>query len=201
MNKARIGALLVLAILLSASCGSDGPGIVELMVPPGYQPTMQLLVDGTMYSFGPFVGYYFKPEPGLKRARLVCFNERGFYASDMPTNALLFRGDAVLRRLPGSKADLPQGQGRIVPIFFKQAPDRWLQTRPSPVDEYLHFHSLHNAAGPAMLGYWLRHRAEEAFTYDMGGRVGPDSPLYHNVKPGLDKDFARIIEFDKGPAD
>jgi hypothetical protein len=38
-----------------------------------------------------------------------------------------------------------------------------------------------------------------AFTYDMGGRVGPDSVLYHKVMPGSDKAFARIIEFDRGP--
>jgi hypothetical protein len=33
----------------------------------------------------------------------------------------------------------------------------------------------------------------------MGGRVGKDSPLYHRVSSGPDRDFARIIEFDRGP--
>jgi hypothetical protein len=33
----------------------------------------------------------------------------------------------------------------------------------------------------------------------MGGRVGADSPLYHAVRPGIDKQFATIMEFDAGP--
>lgn len=41
--------------------------------------------------------------------------------------------------------------------------------------------------------------AVDEFTYDMGGRVGPDSPLYHEVTPGTDRDFAKIMEFDYGP--
>ena len=50
-----------------------------------------------------------------------------------------------------------------------------------------------------MTGYWIRHVAVSDFTYDMGGRVGKESPLYHRVRKGPDRDFARIIEFDRGP--
>lgn len=38
-----------------------------------------------------------------------------------------------------------------------------------------------------------------AFTYDMGGRVGPEGPLYHQVIPGIDREFTLLIEFDWGP--
>ena len=63
----------------------------------------------------------------------------------------------------------------------------------------MHFHSCYNSQGPVLTGYWLRHEARAEFTYDMGGRVGPDSPLYHKVNSGVDKAFGRIIEFDRGP--
>ncbi|MGA9534804.1 MAG: hypothetical protein WBR24_02745 [Desulfobacterales bacterium] len=47
--------------------------------------------DGRMVGFGPFVGYYFRPEnPGdLSRLRFVCFNENRFYSLDMPNGAKL----------------------------------------------------------------------------------------------------------------
>jgi hypothetical protein len=51
-----------------------------------------------------------------------------------------------------------------------------------------------------LTGYWIRHVAVSEFTYDMGGRVGKKSPLYHRVRKGPDREFARIIEFDRGPA-
>ena len=50
-----------------------------------------------------------------------------------------------------------------------------------------------------LTGYWLRHVAVSEFTYDMGGRVGKESPLYHRVRKGPDRDFAGIVEFDRGP--
>ena len=92
-----------------------------------------------------------------------------------------------------------QGDGRIFPVFFNEAPEQWIQIRPDPVDEFVHFHSCYDAAGPVLTGYWIRHRAVAAFTYDMGRRVSEKNPLYHRVTPGIDKDFARIIEFDSGP--
>lgn len=79
------------------------------------------------------------------------------------------------------------------------SPSPWIDSRPEPRDEFLHFHSCYDARGPVLTGYWLRHEAVSEFTYDMGGRVDRESPLYHEVRPGTDKDFARIIEFDSGP--
>jgi hypothetical protein len=51
-----------------------------------------------------------------------------------------------------------------------------------------------------MDGYWLIHEATASFTYDMGGRVTPESPLFHETSPGVDTAFAHIVEFDQGPA-
>jgi hypothetical protein len=170
-------------------------------VPRGYLPTLIVRHGGRLCRFGPFVGYYFRPaRPGdLSEVRFVCFNERGFYASDMPRNARLYTGVARLGELEPIPSARPDGNARIRPVFFADAPEAWTASRPEPKEEYLHFHSLHDASGACWAGYWLRHEAVASFTYDMGGRVGPDSPLYHRTAPGPDRRFARIIEFDFGP--
>jgi hypothetical protein len=192
---------VLLAMLLAglAACGSEPPKGLE--VPDGYVATLQIPRDGRLYRFGPFVGYYFRPHQvgDLSRLEFICFNEDGFYASDMPVNARLFVGEAVLTRLPEQPDAIPTSGGRIRPVFFDAAPQTWLESRPKPHDEFLHFHSAYDAAGAVPLGYWLRHEGAGRFTYDMGGRVGPDSPLHHRVEPGIDRRFARIVEFDFGP--
>jgi hypothetical protein len=159
-----------------------------------------MIHDGQMIGFGPFVGYYFRPEnpDDLSRLRFACFNENQFYSSDMADGAKLYEGTAVRKTLPEADADIPAGD-RINPVFFDNAPAAWRENRPDPKDLFLHFHSCYNGAGPVRTGYWIRHVAVTDFTYDMGGRVGKESPLYHRVKKGPDRDFARIIEFDKGP--
>jgi hypothetical protein len=153
-----------------------------------------------LLSFGPFVGYYFKPEihGDFSRLKFLCFNERNFYTHGVPENAKLFEGKAVLTRLPDVDFELPDN-ARINPVLFSDAPPQWLETRPRPKDEFLHFHSCYDSYGPVLTGYWIRHEGVRAFTYDMGSRVEPDSPLYHKVMIGTDKAFARIIEFDRGP--
>jgi hypothetical protein len=159
-------------------------------------------MDGRLVGFGPFVGYYFKPETmdDFNRIHFICFNERSFYTRDLPPNTKLFEGEGLLTRLENVKYEIPVAD-RINPVFFYEAPPSWLKTRPEPQDEYIHFHSCYDSQGPVLEGYWLRHAGVAEFTYDMGGLVGPNSPLYHKVKPGIDKEFARIIEFDRGPED
>jgi len=187
--------------IFAAGCGSGKPGEVELDIPRGYMPTLTIEQEGRLYGFGPFVGYYFRPEDpqDLSRLQFVCFNEGGFYSSNAAINGKLFVGEAVLVSFPNTGVQPPTGSERIQPVFYEDAPAAWLQTRPEPQSEFVHFHSCYDARGPVLRGYWLRHRAMANFTYEMGGRVGPDSPLYHEVRKGVDKDFARIIEFDSGP--
>ena len=197
--------ILVILFLAAAvvSCTDKKEAMVPLQIPRGYVQVLEIEVDGQRVRVGPFVGYYFKPEnpTDIARLRFVCFNERSFYTLDMPENARLFEGEGILRTLPDTGLPLPRGEERIQPVFFPDAADSWLQTRPEPQDEFVHFHSGYDAAGPTRHGYWLRHVATAAFAYDMGGRVGKDSPLFHEVKPGVvDKDFARIVEFDRGPS-
>lgn len=171
-------------------------------VPRGYVNRLQISVDDRVLSFGPFVGYYFKPHSAgdMRRLDFICFNERSFYTRDLPPHARLFEGQARWQRLPDHEIPIPVDNQRIVPVFFSRAPEAWLVNRPHPQDTYVHFHSAHDARGAVRYGYWFRHIALERFTYDMGGRVTSDSPLYHEVKPGPDRGFARIIEFDHGPA-
>lgn len=195
----RLGLLL---LLLVAACSDSGeaPGRVELAVPHGFQSTLRLERDGHVAWFGPFVGYYFRPDnpEDLSLLRFVCFNERGFYASDMPVNGLLFKGQARLVRLPGERSSQPEPTGRITPVYFENVPQAWRRTQPEPQEEFVHFHSLHDGQGARMDGYWLSHEAMASFTYDMGGRVTAGSPLHHRVTPGRDLEFAHLVEFDQG---
>lgn len=194
-------AALLLGILPGLTgCGDSGSSPMTLDVPRGYGATLEIDLDGHRVGFGPFVGYYFRPvSPNdLTRLEFICLNERSFYTRDLPENARLFEGEAVLTRLPDAGRPLPDAR-RINPVFFPEAPEEWKNTRPAPRDEFVHFHSCYDAQGPVLTGYWVRHVGTATFTYDMGGRVGQDSPLYHDVSPGVDKGFGRIIEFDRGP--
>jgi len=171
-------------------------------VPRGYVSRLEIRIDGKTAAFGPFVGYYFAPEDpsDLSRLKFVCFNERRFYTLDLPENALLFTGDARLASLPAMDANIAFKE-RITPVFFPEVPQAWRDTRPGDASSgWNHFHSCHNAGGALLTGYWLRHVGMAEFTYDMGGRVGSASPLYHRVRRGPDHDFARIVEFDRGPS-
>jgi hypothetical protein len=174
-----------------------------LEIPRGYVSRLEVVHEGRRYRFGPFVGYYFRPQnpDDLEDLHFVVFNQDRFYTLDLPADARLFEGRAVFATLPDVGRTLPgaEAEQRIHPVFSGQIPQQWLKTRPSPAEEYLHFHSCYDARGAVRYGYWLRHVATAGFTYDMGGRVGTDSPLYHEVKAGVDRDFARIVEFDRGP--
>ena len=167
--------------------------------PRGFYPQLEFVHQGQLLTFGPFVGYYFRPEKGddLTRLKFRCYNERQFYTDQLPADALLFEGEAVLSSLPQVRS-LPAGNARIEPIFFVEAPSEWLQSRPSPQDKFVHFHSAYSATGPSYTGYWLRHQPVRSFTYNMGGRVGEDSPLYHQARPDVPQGFPHIIEFDAG---
>lgn len=195
---------LLVALALSVGCQpaqeTDGASDEAVSVPHGYMARLEQVHDGRMIGFGPFVGYYFRPEDpqDLARLRFVCFNVDGFYSSDMPDGAKLYEGEAVRITLPEADMTIPT-EDRINPIFFEDAPQAWRKSRPKPQDEFLHFHSCHDGAGPVRTGYWVRHMAVADFTYDMGEKVGKDSPLHHNVQKGPDRKFARIIEFDRGP--
>ncbi len=167
--------------------------------PRGYYAQLEFLYQGQRLTFGPFVGYYFRPEKGddLTRLKFRCYNERRFYTDQLPVDALLFEGEAVLSSLLPVRS-LPRSDARIEPIFFAEAPSEWLQSRPAPQDEFVHFHSAYSATGPSYTGYWLRHQPVRSFTYNMGGRVGEDSPLYHQATSDVPQRFPRIIEFDAG---
>jgi hypothetical protein len=180
--------------------GKDGSSKRTLAVPHGYMERLEQVYEGRLIGFGPFTGYYFRPDApqDLGRLHFICFNVNRFYSSDMPEGAKIFNGTAVRVTLPYADFDIPV-EDRINPVFFANAPKIWLESRPEPRDDYLHFHSCYSGTGPVLTGYWLRHIGVAAFTYDMGGRVERNSPFYHHVRKGADRDFAKIIEFDRGP--
>ena len=192
---------LFCVVLLSVSACSEQESNLPLDIPRGYTPVIELEMGDRILNFGPFVGYYFMPvtPDDLSRLKFVCFNERSFYTLDLPENTKLFSGEAVLQTLAETEFTVP-ADDRINPIVFADAPSLWLENRPKPQDEFIHFHSAYDALGSVLAGYWIQHVGEASFTYDMGGRVGPESVLYHEVTPGVDLKFAHIMEFDKGPA-
>ncbi len=194
----RVGCAVCCIALLG--CQKNDRTESRLNVPRGYTQVLEIETDGRRVKFGPFVGYYFKPFNfrDLTRIDFLCFNQDNFYTLDLPENTRIFEGDGVLTLLPDNGEPLPSGD-RITPVFFSKAPEIWQNSRPAPKEEYIHFHSGYDRKGAVRLGYWFRHRALAKFTYDMGGRVTPDSVLYHQTTSGIDKQFARIIEFDQGP--
>lgn len=196
----RISILTVfLSLLLNFSACRAKENEVPLEVPRGYRQIIEIEIGDRLVSFGPFVGYYFSPaEPkDLKRLNFITFNEGSFYTRDLPENAKLFEGEAILQELAAANLIIP-ADDRINPVLFADIPQQWLENRPKPQDEYIHFHSCYDAQGSVTAGYWLKHVGTASFTYDMGNRVGPDSVLYHQVSPGIDKSFARLMEFDRG---
>jgi hypothetical protein len=200
MNPCLKWSLIIVYLFLQACNVSQDTTRVQ--VPRGYTAVLRISENGRQMHLGPFVGYYFKPrDPGdLKRLDFVCFNERSFYTKDLPQNAMLYEGQAVLTVLP-KVIPLPEYKGeRICPVFESRIPQAWLVTRPAPQEEFIHFHSCYDASGPVYTGYWLRHQAATSFTYDMGGRVGPESALFHRAVPGPDHNFPQIVEFDFGPS-
>lgn len=143
---------------------------VAVETPRGYYTQLEFLYQAQRLSFGPFVGYYFRPENGddLTRLKFRCYNERQFYTDQLPADTLLFEGEAMLSSLPRVRA-LPRTDTRIEPVFFAEAPPEWIQARPAPQDHFVHFHSAYDATGPSYTGYWLRHQPVRSFTYNMGG--------------------------------
>ena len=193
--------MLVAGLILMLTGCQDGPALDnQPQVPRGYYAQLEIIHNGQQQTFGPFVGYYFKPvkPDNLEHLSFICFNERGFYTDQLHDGALLFTGDAVLTTLPDSQTR-PYPEQRINPVFFESAPREWLASRPEPQEEYVHFHSAYNSQGAVLTGYWLRHRAKQPFTYNMGGRLNERSPLFHLASPDQPENFPHIIEFDFGP--
>jgi len=86
--KIGIFKMTIPTLLLTCSCatmlsgcrsdqGIDASSGGVVAVPHGYMARLEQVHDGRMIGFGPFVGYYFRPENpmDLSRLRFVCFNE------------------------------------------------------------------------------------------------------------------------------
>lgn len=200
-RQTRFSLLCFILIFFPAACSDSPPERLPLKVPRGFVPVLELVKDDRLLFFGPFTGYYFRQlQPGdPSRLQFVCLNEEGLYTDDLPVNARLYKGEAVLATLAEQPAVKPETGDRIRPVFFDAAPRAWLENRPQPREEFLHFHSCYNARGAVYAGYWLRHEALAEFTYNMAGRLTQESVLYHRVEPGVDREFAPVIEFDQGP--
>jgi hypothetical protein len=65
----RIFFLILLSVAVMSGCrsdqeriGGDGPSGGVIAIPHGYMARLEQVHDGRMIGFGPFVGYYFRPE-------------------------------------------------------------------------------------------------------------------------------------------
>lgn len=98
MNRRRIRLGWLALCFALAACGTDPTQRPpeKPMVPRGYVDRLEFQVDDRVLSFGPFVGYYFKPASGndLSQLDFLCFNERSFYTRDLPAGALLYSAQA-----------------------------------------------------------------------------------------------------------
>ncbi|MEE4363221.1 MAG: hypothetical protein V2J08_04770, partial [Desulfotignum sp.] len=79
--------LVSLVITATIGCGCSGPQDdrqKHLKVPRGYVARLDIQMKDRVLGFGPFVGYYFKPEnpEDLTRLTFVCYNEDSFYTRD-----------------------------------------------------------------------------------------------------------------------
>ena len=119
-RRIRLGWLVLWLVLVGCQTDLPEPPAEKPTVPKGYMDRLEIHVDDRVLSFGPFVGYYFKPSSGddLSQLDFVCFNERSFYTRDLPANALLYRGNARWQRLPDEQAPIPADGRRILPVFF-----------------------------------------------------------------------------------
>jgi len=200
-----ISGITVLGVLFAAwlmTACTEEKKVSAPDVPRGYVQRIEIEQGDRIITFGPFVGYYFQPvkKGDFSHLKFLTYNERSYYTSDLPENAKIFEGDAVLQTLGDDVDFIVPADDRINPVMFADAPASWLENRPKPQDEFVHYHSCYDALGSVLTGYWLRHVGTATYTYDMGERLGPASILYHTVTPGVDTSFARILEFDKGPA-
>ena len=197
----RVMMGLVCCVCLTLLSPATATAEQDADIPRGALQRLIVEHQGRVYEFGPFVGYFFWPEESgdLSRLNFACRNKGQFYTKELPEDTILFTGQAVFTCLPEGAPYKPESGRRMRPVFPRDIPQAWLETRPQPQDAFRHFHSCYNAQGPVACGYWLRHKARKVFTYDMGGRVGPDSVLYHQVQPGVDTGFPLLVEFDRGP--
>ncbi|MGM0416869.1 MAG: hypothetical protein ACQEQK_07960, partial [Thermodesulfobacteriota bacterium] len=144
MSRSRTALLIFFSALLWAVT----PVNATENIPRGYYAKLEIAHQGHTLTFGPFVGYYFKPTSGADTTKLnlLCYNSGRFYTDDLPEEALLFKGEAQLTTLPEVRP-IPDSGQRITPVFAAEAPSAWLTTRPKPQDEFRHFHSAYDHSG------------------------------------------------------
>ena len=136
--KSAIYKTTILTLLLTCTCAavifgcrsvkgeSESDSIPDgvVAIPHGYMARLEQVHDGRMIGFGPFVGYYFRPETprDLSRLSFVCFNEKRFYSSDMPDSAKLYEGTALLVTLPSADIVIPPPRTESIRYFFRKHP-------------------------------------------------------------------------------
>jgi hypothetical protein len=154
-RHAGMAAAVILAFGLGA-CGDDGEtgagvaAITEDNLPPGYEKTPTVTIDGKEWTFDNVPGHYWKVLDDGYAVGLHFQSEEPFkWAEDVPEGELLYTVSAI----PGNC-----GNGSFETAVKSE--DASVVGKPPP--GYDHWHGL-VGAGPKQ-GHWLSHTAVRDFT-------------------------------------
>jgi len=166
--------------------------------PEGWQRIVAFTYEGELLRFGGIHGHYWRwldPEEG--RICGLHYNTDKVHASGVADGRLLYAVEGYLVRLPIPEGQVPQPEqeGVVLQLLTGDVPLAWLG-EPRPPG-YVYWHGAYTEENRASsVGFWLKHTALIAFTFDMGGE--PGYPFVHEVKPGVDLAYPPKLNFDRG---
>lgn len=184
-----------------ATWAADMPRYFPSEPPPGWSETLVINVNGRLYVFGPIEGHLWRVIGNGERICGLHYNTMRHSASAVADGMLLYVVEGVRADMPVPWDETPQPEEpyRILEYVLDIAPAEWLATRP-PEAGYVYWRSAYDAAARVAVpaGYWLRHVAVMDFRFDEGDPTG-GYPFTHDVRRGVDTQFAPKIKFDAGP--
>lgn len=207
-----IGATAIVLIVLgamvihglrgsSASCVSwarSAPAYDPRREPEGWSRILTVPYEGETLRFGGIHGHYWR---WLDRDEgRICglhYNTDKIHATGVDDGRLLYAVEGYLVRLPIPEEQVPQPEqeAAVLQLLTGDVPLTWLG-EPRAAG-YVYWHGTYTEQNRASaVGFWLKHTALIAFTFDMGGE--PGYPFTHDVKPGVDLQYAPKLNFDRG---
>lgn len=200
--------LIAAALVLSRGIGGppsaceawarSAPRYDPRRAPEGWNRTLAFSYEGDELRFGGIHGHYWRwldQEEG--RICGLHYNTDKVHASGVDDGRLLYAVEGRLVRLPIPEDQVPQPaeEGAVLQVLTGDVPLIWLG-EPQPPG-YVYWHSAYTEQNRASaVGFWLKHTALIAFTFDMGGE--PGYPFTRDVKPGVDLAYAPKLNFDRG---
>jgi len=199
-----IGSGLVLSHVLSGTAAScerwarSAPAYDPRSAPEGWSRILTFTYEGETLRFGGIHGHYWRwLDEDEGRICGLHYNTDKIHASGVDDGRLLYAVEGRLVRLPIPDDQVPQPveEEAVLQLLTGDVPLTWLG-EPRPPG-YVYWHGAYTEQNRASaVGFWLKHTALIAFTFDMGGE--PGYPFTHDVKPGVDLLYAPKLNFDRG---